>query len=64
MLVGQNIKTCRERRNLSKEELALKLRVGTKTIEKYESGELLPNNETILKISTVLDVPASELLAE
>ncbi|WP_096156825.1 MULTISPECIES: helix-turn-helix domain-containing protein [Bacillus] len=60
--VGDNIKTYRERAKLSVRELARKIRVGSATIEKYESGEQTPDLETILKLSTVLDVPASELL--
>lgn len=59
---GENIRTCRERRNMTREELALKLRVGPQRIEAYESGRLIPSNQTILKLSTVLDIPASELL--
>ncbi|RSK45305.1 helix-turn-helix domain-containing protein [Bacillus canaveralius] len=60
--IGENIKMSRERRNLSQQELAMKVRVGTGTIEKYESGEKLPDIQTILNISTALDTPASELL--
>ncbi|MED3624546.1 helix-turn-helix domain-containing protein [Neobacillus thermocopriae] len=60
--IGHTIKAARERRNLTKEELAQKLRVGTHTVEKYESGEQIPSNQTILKLSTVLDIPTSELL--
>jgi transcriptional regulator with XRE-family HTH domain len=60
--IGQTIKTAREILNMSQQELALKVRVGTQTIEKYESGESKPSNQTILKLSTVLDIPASELL--
>ncbi|WP_078379223.1 helix-turn-helix domain-containing protein [Sutcliffiella halmapala] len=60
--IGENIRQYRERANLTTNELALKLRVGTATIEKYESGQHVPDVQTILKISTVLDVPASELL--
>ncbi|MEW8970195.1 MAG: helix-turn-helix transcriptional regulator [Mesobacillus sp.] len=62
--IGQNIKMCRERVGISQEELALKIRVGTQTIQRYESGEQTPKLQTILKISTALDVPASELMGE
>ncbi|MEH7441362.1 helix-turn-helix transcriptional regulator [Bacillus sp. JJ1122] len=62
--IGQNIKNCRMRKGMCLEELALKSRVGTQTIERYESGEQTPNLQTILKISTVLDVPASELMGQ
>ncbi|GAE44593.1 helix-turn-helix domain-containing protein [Mesobacillus boroniphilus] len=50
--IGQNIKMCRERIGISQEELALKIRVGTRTIQRYESGEQTPTLQTILKIST------------
>ncbi|GIN88642.1 transcriptional regulator [Heyndrickxia sporothermodurans] len=58
---AQNLKFYREQHNLTQEELAVKARLGTKIIEKYESGEQVPNTQTILKLSTVLDVPASVL---
>ncbi|UII55354.1 helix-turn-helix domain-containing protein [Cytobacillus spongiae] len=62
--IAQNIKACRERVGMTQQELALKIRVGTGTIEKYESGEQHPDTQTVLKISTVLDIPASELLEQ
>jgi transcriptional regulator with XRE-family HTH domain len=62
--IGENIRFCRERRNMTQEELARKIRVGTQTIEKYESNVQPPDIQTILKISTVLDIPASELLEQ
>ncbi|RSD27556.1 XRE family transcriptional regulator [Mesobacillus subterraneus] len=62
--IGHNIKMCRERVGMSQEELALKIRVGTQTIRRYESGEQTPKLQTILKISTALDVPASELMGQ
>lgn len=62
--IGQTIKNAREMLNMSQEELAQKVRVGTYTIEKYESGEQIPSNQTLLKLSTVLDLPAAELLKQ
>jgi transcriptional regulator with XRE-family HTH domain len=62
--ISKNIKSCRERQGLTQEELAFKIRVGTQTIERYENGEQIPEMQTILKISTVLDVPASELMEQ
>lgn len=49
---------------MTKEDLAQKIRVGIHTIEKYESGEQIPSTQTLLKLSTVLDIPASELLLD
>lgn len=60
--IGKLIKTYREKKNLTQQELAVKARLGTKSIQKYESGEQIPDTQTALKISTVLDLPASELL--
>jgi transcriptional regulator with XRE-family HTH domain len=62
--IGQNIKNCRMQKGMSQEELALKSRVGAQTIERYENGEQIPNLQTVLKISTVLDVPASERMGQ
>ncbi|PLS03996.1 XRE family transcriptional regulator [Neobacillus cucumis] len=59
--MGQTIKMYREMLNMTQEELAQKVRVGAQTIAKYESGEQIPSNQTILKLSTVLDIPAQEL---
>ncbi|HEY2421453.1 MAG TPA: helix-turn-helix transcriptional regulator [Neobacillus sp.] len=61
-LIGQTIKAKREIRHMTQQDLAQKIRVGVNTIEKYETGEQIPSNQTILKLSTVLDIPASELL--
>jgi transcriptional regulator with XRE-family HTH domain len=60
--IGEMIKSLREERGLSLEQLATRTRVGKDTIMRYESGEKVPTNQTILKLSTVLDVPASVLL--
>ncbi|AYA77662.1 XRE family transcriptional regulator [Bacillus sp. Y1] len=62
--IGQNIKRFREELEMSQQELAIKIRVGTATIDKYESGVQTPDSQTILKISTVLDIPVSELMQQ
>jgi transcriptional regulator with XRE-family HTH domain len=62
--IGRTIKNYREHVRMTQEELAQKIRVGTQTIEKYESGEQIPSNQTLMKLSTVLDIPASELSLE
>ncbi|MGD7046332.1 helix-turn-helix domain-containing protein [Jeotgalibacillus proteolyticus] len=59
---GENLKRVREEKNLTIEELALKARLGVKTLERYENNIQLPASQTILKLLTVLDVPASALL--
>jgi transcriptional regulator with XRE-family HTH domain len=59
---GENLKRVREDRNMSQRQLALKARLGASTIEKYENNEQIPDTQIILNLSTVLDIPASELL--
>ncbi|WP_035323091.1 helix-turn-helix domain-containing protein [Peribacillus kribbensis] len=59
--LGQNIKILREMRKLTKQELALKIQVGTHVVEKYESGEKVPDLLALLRLSNVLEIPASEL---
>jgi transcriptional regulator with XRE-family HTH domain len=62
--LGENLKTIRERKNMSQEELAQKLRIGASRIDDYESGKQIPSNETLLKLSTVLDIPTSQLTSQ
>ncbi|MDR7079069.1 transcriptional regulator with XRE-family HTH domain [Neobacillus niacini] len=62
--IGSTIKTYREHLKMTKEELAQKIRVGIHTIDKYESGEQIPSSQTLLKLSTALDIPASELSSD
>ncbi|PSL32903.1 helix-turn-helix protein [Planomicrobium soli] len=56
------LKFLREERGLSLDELALKARVGVARLQAYESGEEVPSNQTILKLSNALEVPTSNLL--
>lgn len=62
MAIGQKIRQGRELLNMTQMELARKIRVGPSTVEKFESGLQRPDTQTILNISTVLDIPASVLL--
>ncbi|MGX1263257.1 transcriptional regulator with XRE-family HTH domain [Rossellomorea marisflavi] len=61
---GKNIKRIREERQMTLQELAVKARIGTNSLMKYEEGEKIPDTPTVLKFSTVLDVPASSLLED
>ena len=60
--IGVTIRNYRESKNITIEELALKIRIGTNTLKRYEDGDSIPTLQTILKISTALDIPASDLL--
>ncbi|MCM3023256.1 helix-turn-helix domain-containing protein [Heyndrickxia ginsengihumi] len=60
--LGEKLKFYREQRGLSIEELSLKARIGKTTLENYEQNKQIPTQQTILKLSTVLDVAASVFL--
>lgn len=56
------LKQLREERNWSLEDLSLKTQVGIEKLSMYEKGESTPSIQTILKLSNVLEVPASNLM--
>ncbi|KGX89601.1 DNA-binding protein [Pontibacillus halophilus JSM 076056 = DSM 19796] len=62
MTIGENIRRYRKEQGLSEEEFAIKLRTGIATVHKLEQNELHPDTNMVLKISTVLDVPASDFM--
>lgn len=58
----EQLKDLREERNWSLEDLSKKTQVGVEKLALYEKGELIPSVQTILKLSNVLEVPASNLM--
>ena len=62
MKLHELLKQLREERNWSLEDLSKKTQVGVEKLSMYENGELAPSVQTILKFSTVLEVPASNLM--
>ncbi|WP_431027639.1 helix-turn-helix domain-containing protein [Lysinibacillus sp. LZ02] len=56
------LKQLREERNWSLEDLSKKTQVGVEKLAMYENGESTPSVQTILKLSNVLEVPASNLM--
>ncbi len=65
-MMKQNLHTqlglLRKERNLTLDELSLKTRVGVEKLAHYESGEEIPSEQTLLKLSNALEVPVSNLL--
>ncbi|WP_370452534.1 helix-turn-helix domain-containing protein [Lysinibacillus sp. SGAir0095] len=59
---NEQLKFLREEKNWSLEELSKKVQVGVEKLAQYENGELIPSVQTVLKLSTVLEVPASNLM--
>lgn len=64
MNVGNNIKTLRKKNKITQKKLAADIDKSERTLQKYESGELEPNIDTLNKIAVALDVSVSDLLGE
>ena len=62
MSVGNNIKKFRKGKKLTQEELANLISVSPKTISSYENNRNLPNIETLILLSQVLDVSVDEII--
>lgn len=63
-MLNKNIKTLRQAKGLSQEELAIKLNVVRQTISKWEKGLSVPDAEMLIKLSDALDTTVSALLGE
>ena len=61
MILGEKISEVRKLKKMTQKELAERLNVSDKVISKWETGKSLPDVETMLKLSEVLDVSISEL---
>lgn len=62
LTIHEQLKMLREEKNWSLEELSLKTQLGVEKLAAYEKGEQTPSIQTILKLSNVLEVPASNLI--
>lgn len=63
MNIGEKILELRNKKNISRKDLANALNVSLATITRYEKGDRTPNIEQLNKIAMVLDVPASQLVS-
>lgn len=63
-MLSENIKTARESKGLSQEELAVKLNVVRQTISKWEQGLSVPDSDMLIALSDALATPVSALLGE
>lgn len=62
LTIHEQLKMLREEKKWSLEELSLKTQIGVEKLAAYEKGEQTPSIQTILKLSNVLEVPASNLM--
>jgi transcriptional regulator with XRE-family HTH domain len=62
MTVGERIVKVRKEKGIPQKELAEKLGVSSAMIAQYESGRRTPSQETLVRISALLDVPYYSLV--
>ena len=60
--IGKNIRTLREQRELTQEELAQRLFVTRQTVSNYETGRSRPDLEMLVKIAQVLETDVNQVL--
>ena len=63
-MLNENIKIGRKSKELSQDELAIKLNVVRQTVSKWERGLSVPDSEMLISLSEILEIPVSELLGE
>lgn len=60
--IGKTIKSIRERKNITQEDLALDAGLNRAYIGYIERGERNPSTDTVVKIATALKVSPKDLL--
>ena len=62
MAVGDKIMYQRKLKRIKQADLADKIGVSLRTLQRWELGQYFPNTEDISKIAQVLNIPVSELI--
>lgn len=62
MPIGENIKKMRNEKKIKQISLASNIDISVRTLQKYESGEIVPSIDKVQKLAAALEVPVSELL--
>ena len=63
-MLNHNLKTLRQRKGLSQEELAVRLHVVRQTVSKWEKGLSVPDAQMLLCIAEALDTTVNVLLGD
>lgn len=61
-MFGENLKKLREEKELSQQEVALRLHVVRQTVSKWEQGLSVPDADLLVKLADVLETDISHLL--
>ncbi len=60
--IGKNIKSARQHKNMTQDELAEKIYTTRQTVSNYETGKSRPDVEMLVVIADVLEMDVSELI--
>lgn len=60
--IGKNIKSARQHKNMTQDELAEKIYTTRQTVSNYETGKSRPDVEMLVTIADVLEMDVSELI--
>lgn len=63
-MLSHNIRTIRNEKKLSQEEIAVQLNVVRQTVSKWEKGLSVPDAQLLIKLAKILDVSVSVLLGD
>ena len=64
LIIGNNIKDLRKANGLTQEELAKKLNYSNKAISRWESGEVVPDVETLNRLCEIFNIPIANIFEE
>ena len=64
LVIGNNIKELRKANKLTQYELAEKLNYSNKAISRWESGEVIPDVQTLNKLCEIFNIPLSSIFEE
>ena len=63
LTIGEQIRTLRKNKGLSQELLAENAGINLRTLQRIESGSVVPRGETLRLLAQALDIPVEELAA-
>ena len=64
MSIGNNIRTLREERNLTQEQIAERIGISFQAVSSWERDEYKPDTDKLIKLAEILDVSISAIVEE
>ncbi len=64
LIIGNNIKELRKLNKMTQYDLAEKLNYSNKAVSRWESGEVIPDVQTLVNICEIFEIPISKIFEE